>query len=169
MSWVEAARSIGGGARRWRVIRSVSCALFAGASLAACGADAGFRPMYGTSSLGGSNVNEKLAKIEIAPVPGRVGQRIRNELIFTTTGGGAPLRLAAMSPQAVFERLAQASLRASRAARRPMLFEAEATPASSALIADAAVVTIWRVRWCRPATSAKYEFSRCRRLFALPT
>jgi len=56
-------------------------------------------------------------------------------------GGGAPLRLQAMSPQAVFERLAQASLRASRAARRPMLFEAEATPASSALIADAAVVT----------------------------
>lgn len=56
-------------------------------------------------------------------------------------GGGSPLRLAPMSPQAVFERLAQASLRASRAARRPLLFEAEATPASSALIADAAVVT----------------------------
>lgn len=56
-------------------------------------------------------------------------------------GGGVPLRLPPMSPQAVFDRLAQASLRASRAARRPMLFEAEATPASSALIADAAVVT----------------------------
>lgn len=56
-------------------------------------------------------------------------------------GGGAPLRLPLLSPQAVFERLAQASLRASRAARRPMLFEAEATPASSALIADAALVT----------------------------
>jgi hypothetical protein len=55
-------------------------------------------------------------------------------------GGGAPLRLAPMSPQAVFERLAQASLRASRAARRPMYFEAEATPASSALIADAAIL-----------------------------
>lgn len=55
-------------------------------------------------------------------------------------GGGQPLRLAAMSPQAVFERLAQSSLRASRAAHRVMLFEAEATPASSALIADAAVV-----------------------------
>lgn len=55
-------------------------------------------------------------------------------------GGGQPLRLAALSPQAVFERLAQSSLRASRAAHRVMLFEAEATPASSALIADAAVV-----------------------------
>lgn len=56
-------------------------------------------------------------------------------------GGGSPLRLVPLSPQAVFERLAQSSLRASRAAHRPMLFEAEATPASSALIADAAVVT----------------------------
>lgn len=55
-------------------------------------------------------------------------------------GDGSPLRLAPLSPQAVFERLTQASLRASRAARRPMLFEAEATPESSALIADAAVV-----------------------------
>lgn len=55
-------------------------------------------------------------------------------------GGGQPLRLPAMSPEAVFARLAQASSRASRAARRPMLFDAEATPASSALIADAAVV-----------------------------
>ena len=90
MSWVEAARSIGGSAAlardplglvcslRWRESRRVR-------------RGRGFRPMYGTSSLGGSNVNEKLAKIEIAPVPGRVGQRIRNELIFTTTGGGAPL------------------------------------------------------------------------------
>jgi len=56
-------------------------------------------------------------------------------------GGGSPLRLPAMSPQAVLERMGQASLRASRAARRTLLFEAEATPASSALIADAAMVT----------------------------
>jgi hypothetical protein len=58
----------------------------------------------------------------------------------SVAGNGQPLRLVAMSPQAVFERLAQSSLRASRAAHRPMLFEAEATPASSSLIADAAVV-----------------------------
>lgn len=67
-------------------------------------------------------------------------QRPSGEAV-SLAGGGAPLRLAPMGPQAVFERMAQASLRASRAARRPMLFEAEATPASSALIADAAVVT----------------------------
>ncbi|HKP77919.1 MAG TPA: DUF4908 domain-containing protein, partial [Phenylobacterium sp.] len=60
-------------------------------------------------------------------------QRPSGEAV-SLAGGGAPLRLAPMGPQAVFERMAQASLRASRAARRPMLFEAEATPASSALI-----------------------------------
>ena len=56
-------------------------------------------------------------------------------------GPGTPLRLAIMGPQALFERLAQASFRASHAVRRLVPFEAEATPASSALIADAALVT----------------------------
>ena len=80
-------------------------------------------------------------------------------------GGGAPLRLLPMSPQAVFERLAQASLRASRAARRPMLFEAEATPASSALIADAAVVTslaIMRIAQSGDGRSMLARFNRVR-------
>lgn len=56
-------------------------------------------------------------------------------------GGGNPLRLAPLGPQALLERLAQASARASRAARRLIPFDADATPASSALIADAAIVT----------------------------
>jgi hypothetical protein len=56
-------------------------------------------------------------------------------------GVGPPLRLAIMGPQALFERLTLASARASRAARRLIPFEADATPASSALIADAAMVT----------------------------
>jgi len=80
-------------------------------------------------------------------------------------GGGVPLRLPPMSPQAVFERLAQASLRASRAARRPMLFEAEATPASSALIADAAVVTslaIIRIAQRNDGRSMLARFNRVR-------
>ena len=55
-------------------------------------------------------------------------------------GVGPPLKLAPIGPQHLLERLAQASFRASRAARRTILFEAEATPATSALIADAAVV-----------------------------
>lgn len=55
--------------------------------VSACG-DGGFRPLYGSSALGGGNVSEKLAQVEMAPIPGRVGQRIRNELIFQATGGG---------------------------------------------------------------------------------
>lgn len=54
-------------------------------ALAAC-ESGGFRPLYG--SLGGSRVEEKLAQLEISPIPGRNGQRIRNELIFQSTGGG---------------------------------------------------------------------------------
>ncbi|RAK61751.1 DUF4908 domain-containing protein [Phenylobacterium hankyongense] len=57
------------------------------------------------------------------------------------SGGGVPLRLSPLGPQALLERLAQASARASRAARRLIPFDADASPASSALIADAATVT----------------------------
>jgi hypothetical protein len=57
------------------------------------------------------------------------------------TGESQPLRLPAIGPQALLERLAQASARASRAAKRLIPFEADATPASAPLVADAAVVT----------------------------
>lgn len=56
--------------------------------LAACG-NSGFKPLYGSAALGGGGVSEKLARIQIAPIPGRVGQQIRNELIFQASGGGA--------------------------------------------------------------------------------
>ena len=56
-------------------------------------------------------------------------------------GAGGALRLVVIGPQALGERLLQASYRAGRAARHSILFQAEATPASSALIGDAAVVT----------------------------
>ncbi|MFA7305747.1 MAG: hypothetical protein WC026_03660 [Hyphomicrobium sp.] len=58
-------------------------------ALSGCGdGSAGFRPLYGSASLGGAATQEKLATVDVAPIPGRVGQRIRNELIFQTTGGG---------------------------------------------------------------------------------
>jgi LPS-assembly lipoprotein len=56
--------------------------------LAACGGS-GFRPLYAPSSIG-ANVGDKLAQVKVAPIPGRVGQRIRNELVFESTGGGNP-------------------------------------------------------------------------------
>jgi hypothetical protein len=66
-------------------------------------------------------------------------QRPSGEAV-SLTGGCAPLRLVFLSPQALGERMLQASVRSGRAARRPIVFEAEATPNSAALIADAAVV-----------------------------
>jgi LPS-assembly lipoprotein len=56
--------------------------------LAAC--SEGFRPLYG-SSPSGVAVPERMAEVEVAPIPGRVGQRIRNEVMFQDTGGGDPL------------------------------------------------------------------------------
>jgi LPS-assembly lipoprotein len=59
-----------------------------GAVLAGCG-EGGFRPMNASVGLGGANVEAKLATVLVAPIPGRLGQRVRNELIFDTTGGAA--------------------------------------------------------------------------------
>lgn len=45
--------------------------------------------MYASSAIvGGPDVSAKLAQLEVAPIPGRVGQRLRNELIYQSTGGG---------------------------------------------------------------------------------
>lgn len=57
--------------------------------LGAC-SEGGFRPLYGPSASG-AHVQDRLAQIDYAPIPGRVGQRIRNDLIFASTGGGDPL------------------------------------------------------------------------------
>lgn len=59
-------------------------------ALSACGTS-GFRPLYASSDFGGTGVSEKMAQVSVAPIPGRVGQQIRNELIYQTTGGGKPL------------------------------------------------------------------------------
>lgn len=66
-------------------------------------------------------------------------KRPSGEAVSRAAGCG-PLRLLFISPQALGERMLQASVRSGRAARRPVLFEAEATPNSAALIADAALV-----------------------------
>jgi LPS-assembly lipoprotein len=62
--------------------------LVCGPLLAAC--SGGIRPLYGSLGQDGS-VEAKLAQVEISTIPGRVGQRIRNELIFQQTGGGTAL------------------------------------------------------------------------------
>jgi LPS-assembly lipoprotein len=51
--------------------------------LAACG----FQPLYSTTGSG-ARLAEVMAGVDITPIPGRVGQQLRNELIFLNTGGG---------------------------------------------------------------------------------
>lgn len=63
--------------------------LAAALALAGCG-DATFRPLYAPTGLG-AEVSEKFKQVDFAPIPGRVGQRIRNEMVFQSTGGGNAL------------------------------------------------------------------------------
>jgi LPS-assembly lipoprotein len=72
---------------RRRALRALLAIAMVCPALAAC--EGGFQPMYG--SLGpGPSLEEKLAQVEFGTIPGRVGQRIRNELVFQGTGGGLP-------------------------------------------------------------------------------
>lgn len=47
----------------------------------------GWKPLYGTTA-GGADLQDVMRTVDISTIPGRVGQQIRNELIFDTTGGG---------------------------------------------------------------------------------
>jgi LPS-assembly lipoprotein len=69
----------------WWRSHAIAVALCAGAAaLAGCG----FQPMYGGSAVGGTSVVQAMASVDVNPIPGRVGQRVRNELIFASTRGG---------------------------------------------------------------------------------
>lgn len=70
------------------------------AALLLAGATAGcFKPMYAESSQAdGIALQDKLSDVEVVFVGGRVGNEVRNDLIFNLTGGagnpaGAPYRL----------------------------------------------------------------------------
>ena len=65
----------------WHKPLLAALALFA-LGLAGCG----LQPLYGTTA-GGSRLAAIMSGVEVAPIPGRVGQRVRNELIFENTGG----------------------------------------------------------------------------------
>lgn len=75
----------------WRTAsRLVLAAALVAPLLAACG-NGGFRPLYGGAGIG-AQADDRLAKVSIATIPGRVGQQIRNELIFHATGGGGEVQ-----------------------------------------------------------------------------
>lgn len=58
------------------------------AAVTALGSGCGWQPLYGPTASG-ANLNDVMRTVNISTVPGRVGQRIRNELLFKQTGGGA--------------------------------------------------------------------------------
>ena len=70
-------------------------ALAALLSVAGC-----FEPMYGDRTVGGTgtSLRNAMKDVEVAPIEGRVGQQLRNDIIFELAGGagnpvGAPYRL----------------------------------------------------------------------------
>ena len=71
---------------RRSLVRGLSLLLAAAPVLGAC-SNGGFRPLYGETPSG-AGLQERLRQVDVSPIPGRVGQRIRNDLIFQTSGGG---------------------------------------------------------------------------------
>lgn len=53
-------------------------------------AGGGFSPLYGVTSSG-ADLGSTLASVNVIPIPGRVGQQLRNELLFSMRGGGSDL------------------------------------------------------------------------------
>jgi LPS-assembly lipoprotein len=80
MSWREPSKQN----RRFRA--AVAFALAGLVSLGAGGC--GIHPLYGPTASG-ADLGEVMKTVDVATIPGRTGQRLRNELIFGTTGGGA--------------------------------------------------------------------------------
>lgn len=79
---------------------NVCAKLAAAAMFAAFAGGCQFQPMYAQSSLIGSgpSLNDALRDVDVASIGGRIGNELRNDLIFELTGGqgnraGAPYRL----------------------------------------------------------------------------
>lgn len=61
---------------------SMAVPVLVGVLVSACG----FQPLYGPTATG-TDLSEMMKRVSVASIPGRVGQRIRNELIYAATGG----------------------------------------------------------------------------------
>ena len=87
MLLLKAREGIAPSGRYGRSLRAAVMAAGLGISsiLVGCGS-LGFQPMYASTSH--RSLSQKLAAVKITTIPGRVGQQIRNELVFQTTGGG---------------------------------------------------------------------------------
>jgi len=75
--------------RKWAGLGRFGIMFATAVALTGCADGSGFKPMYAQVASSPA-VDDKLAALSISTIPSRVGQRIRNELIFQSTGGGAP-------------------------------------------------------------------------------
>ncbi len=82
-------------------VKSKAWIKLAGAALLSMTLAGCFQPMYGQSTLfgAGANLRDELRQVEVIEIKGRLGQELRNDLIFELTGGqgnpsGAPYKLA---------------------------------------------------------------------------
>ena len=67
--------------------------------------------MYASTAFGGNDLDRKMSSVAVDPLPSRVGQRIRNELIYRNTGGGDPLPTAYKLEIAIRENLTSTLVR----------------------------------------------------------
>ena len=83
----------------WRNRIDGACCRFAAIGVLSIALAGCFQPIYGELPVGGGpSLREVLRDVEIAEIDGRIGQEIRNDIIFELTGGGgnpvgAPFRL----------------------------------------------------------------------------
>lgn len=82
MSWLEIAKD----SRRF--LCGAGFAVVAG-FLALMTSGCGFHPLYGPTASG-ANLSDVMKTVQVSEIRSRTGQRLRNELIFGTTGGGEP-------------------------------------------------------------------------------
>jgi LPS-assembly lipoprotein len=103
-------RHLCGSVARLSRAAAVALAIAAPLGLVGCGAS-GFQPLYATGS-NGQRTDARLAELDIGPVPGRMGQRLRNELIFERSAGGpvqaATKRLEIKLTESIFTTLIKA-------------------------------------------------------------
>lgn len=86
MSWYENDKHLKAKSRAMLRIFGFSLIILTAVGLSGCS----FQPLYGTA-VSGNQLSEELKSVSIATIPGRIGQRVRNELIYQTTNGGSPL------------------------------------------------------------------------------
>lgn len=80
------ALSFGGRKFRATAAKRAAALTLCAAMLAGCGGSP-LQPLYGTTASG-KQMTDVLANLDISLIPGRVGQRVRNELLFYRAGSG---------------------------------------------------------------------------------